>query len=162
MLLAFQVTPPVPPVEMNGYQFWLLVIPMFITFATSIVTLGVQFLQNEKLKTQGIKVQETKTAVQEVHVLFNSRLTQLMAVSKLADHAEGFEAGKQAAIAEQVRAADPTGAIAGLAARTNGPPMPTPLARSGPPISSRLTPMPRRGTPRPDSRPSPCRGTSPR
>ena len=123
MLLTLLAQAPMPTVEMTGYQFWLLVIPMVFTGITAIVTLVLTYGQNGKLKAQEIKLDQTSTttqktqaAVQEVHILFNSRFSALLDLTAKSSHAEGVADATKSMAAAAVLAADPTGSIAGLAA----------------------------------------------
>lgn len=107
-----------PPAGLDQYQFWLLMTPMLLTFGTALIAAIVGVINSSRISKQVTASKDQAAKIQEVHVLFNSRFTELLSLTAKSSHAEGVAAGTAAAAAEQMRAADPTGSKAGAAART--------------------------------------------
>jgi hypothetical protein len=117
-LLAQVHAPPAPVSgDMNIWQFAALALPIVITFLTSILAVIQGYMNALKLQAAAGKAEETTAKVQEVHLLFNSRFSELLNLTAKSSHAEGVAEATKTIAADAAKLADPTGSIAGAAAR---------------------------------------------
>jgi hypothetical protein len=110
LFLATTVPVVLPPAPPASYQFWLQIVTLLVA----------AFLTWDARRTAAqaaSSVGDAKALMHELRITVDGRLTQLLASNKLADHAEGFEAGRQVAAAEAVTAATPSPAAAAVTAR---------------------------------------------
>jgi hypothetical protein len=97
---------------MNGWQFGLLITPMILAFLTSTVAAILGVINSGRLNNQAIVASKQTDKIEQVHILFNSRMTELLAMTARSSHAEGMAEGARGRIADQARLADPTGPAA--------------------------------------------------